>query len=246
MKSWVKVLNTGLSRKKNLICIPYAGGYSVAFRQLASFMSTEYRIITVDPPGHGTNRMNLTEDMEELVSLYINELDEFFDGDFTLFGHSMGGRIVYRMAQILQEKNKIPQSVIISACLPPGSMLRNLSLENDEEILEYVSSLGGIPQELIGNREFLDIILPVFKADFKAIETHICPSAPLLNCPVYILSGREDINCSSSKMLDWCKWASNVEIQIINGGHMFILTHAEEVAGKLKGILNHFEGKELK
>ncbi|MFD1676441.1 thioesterase II family protein [Alicyclobacillus fodiniaquatilis] len=239
MKSWIKILNPKILAQNNLICLPHAGGYSAAFRPLSSYMNTDWRVITVDPPGHGGNRLPLMNDLEQLVSLYLRELKEFMDGPFVLFGHSLGGRIVHRMAQELQDNGHLPQAVIVSASPPPDIVLENLTDKNDTKLLEYIMSLGGIPEEFMEHKELIDMYLPIFRADFQALERHVQPSTTRIRVPFFVLSGTEDIRCSPLKLQSWSKWSDNVEFMEIPGGHMFLLGQAEKVAMRLKTILRN-------
>ncbi|RCK09747.1 hypothetical protein DT075_33400 [Bacillus licheniformis] len=54
-----------------LICFPFAGGYSASFRPLHEHLKTDFDMLAIEPPGHGTNRMALVDNLEKLADLYI-------------------------------------------------------------------------------------------------------------------------------------------------------------------------------
>ncbi|TKI91980.1 alpha/beta fold hydrolase, partial [Bacillus cereus] len=111
----MKDLSPGLNSNKYLVCVPYAGGYSNSFLSLKNYLPKDIKLISFDPPGHGPNLSPLVDNIDDLVNLYLMEMQPILEGEVTLFGHSMGGIIVHRMAQILESKGINPKNVIISA-----------------------------------------------------------------------------------------------------------------------------------
>lgn len=242
MQSWIKTINFNNDSNKNIICLPFAGGYSAAYRPLRPYLNSDWNLITLDPPGHGTNKMHLIEDLEELVSLYIHELADAFTDEFILFGHSMGGRLVHRMEQVLETRNKMAKATIVSACLPPNYEISpKLKIHSDKELLDYVISLGGFPKEFHNHPELIDYFLPIFKADFKAMESHVYPTEQVIKSPLYILSGELDVHCTESDLQDWRKSGDKVSFSTIEGGHMFIETHRSDVANFINNVVKEIE-----
>lgn len=235
MTKWIKeFVDNG---NKNLICIPFAGGYSASFRPLAQhFKVRDWKVITLDPPGHGGNRMELISDLDYLATLYVSELAKYLKGDFILFGHSMGGLIVHRMAQILEEKNMNPLAVIISAISPPGDIKVSRKYK-DNEILNHIISLDAIPDEILKHKDFLEMYLPVFKSDFFAIDNYRIPSSNKIQAPIYLFGGTNDVHCSRSQIMQWMNWAHNAHFVPIEGGHMFLTQDPKNVADKLEKII---------
>ena len=238
MKSWIKILNPEVQGQKHIICIPYAGGYSASYQPLNAHLKTGWKLVTLDPPGHGGNKMRLFDDIEELVELYIKELDSYFDSPFILLGHSMGGRIVHRMAQALQKKERCPLAVVISATAPPFTESSHLATDSDDAILDYLLSRGAIPSQFKAHQELLDMYLPIFKADFIAMETHNYPDTSLLACPLYIIGGEQDHQCSPSLLRGWEKWAEQTTFFNIDGEHMYIIDQPKLFTKAMEAIIS--------
>lgn len=64
-----------------------------------------------EPPGHGTNLMPLETSIDRLAELYKEGLTGKLNRPFILFGHSMGGLVVYRLTQLLERKASIRQQL---------------------------------------------------------------------------------------------------------------------------------------
>lgn len=231
MNQIIKCLNEYSPTKSNLICFPFAGGYSVSFQGLKHYLQEKYNVIAIEPPGHGSNRMPLVEDIESLVTIYHHELDPFLSEKTILFGHSMGGIVVFRLTQILEKCGQPPERIYLSGSFPPHKKMTKVSHLNKQDFLDYVVSLGGIPEKLLEHEELLDFFLPIIRSDFKAIE-HFKPIPQKIHTPASVFIGKEDKTQSYSTS-EWNKWLENMSLQEFDGGHMFILSNTEDVANAI-------------
>ncbi|TDF92727.1 thioesterase II family protein [Paenibacillus piri] len=219
-----------------LVCFPFAGGYSAAFRPLKPLLQNDCDIFAAEPPGHGSNRMPLVESLETLADIYLEDLIPQLDKPLVLFGHSMGGLVAYRLAQKLEQRGISPEAVIISAVQPPHTRRKPLTHLDDGAFLDYVIGIGGIPAELVQAREVLEFFLPAMRADFKALETFEHTDHSLLQAPVHILNGEKDGPCMQDAE-GWRRWTQRIRFHTFQGGHMFLLSEMERVAKTIQSIL---------
>lgn len=218
-----------------LICFPFAGGYSASFRPLYEHLKADFEVLAIEPPGHGTNRMAFVDNLEELVDLYIAALKPRLSAPFVLFGHSMGGMVVYRLTQKLEQEGIFPAAAVISAIQPPHIQRQKVSHKNDDAFLDHLIQLGGIPQQLKDNREVMNFFLPSFRADYRALETFCHTDHTPLMSPVHILNGDRDEKCMKDAH-GWKKWTRTIDFHYFKGGHMYLLAKTEQVAAKIKTI----------
>lgn len=99
-------------------------------------------MLAIEPPGHGTNQMDLVDDFETLVGMYQTALEPKLTRPFVLFGYSMGGMVAYRMAQKLEKAGIYPKAVIISAIQPPDIKRKKVSHYDDDAFLDHIIQLG--------------------------------------------------------------------------------------------------------
>jgi external thioesterase TEII len=224
------------SDKMPLICFPFAGGYSASFRPLHAYLKDHCHLLAIEPPGHGTNRMPLMENFEKLADMYVKELMPRLDKAFVLFGHSMGGLMVYRVAQKLEQRGIFPKAIIISAIQPPHVRRKAVTHMDDCALLDYMISIGGVPPELAKEREILEFFLPAFRADFKALETFEHTDHTLLQSPVHIFNGEQDAKCVRDAF-SWKEWAHQLRFHTFQGGHMFLLSETEKVSRTIQFIV---------
>jgi pimeloyl-ACP methyl ester carboxylesterase len=112
--------NTYINRgtgKDTLVFLHYFGGEAVSWQWIISELETDYRCIALNLPGFGgtqpLDRPTITG-MAQWVLRQLALLDVF---DFTLIGHSMGGKIALQLAALPSEM-EIHQ-VILMAPSPP-------------------------------------------------------------------------------------------------------------------------------
>jgi surfactin synthase thioesterase subunit len=156
------------------------------------FLQGECEMLAAEPPGHGTNQTSAIEDLEELTDLYKQELNLRPDRPFVLFGHSMGGMITFRLAQKLEREGIFPQAVIISAIQPPHIQRKKVSHLPDDQFLDHIIQLGGMPAELVENKEVMSFFLPSFRSDYRALEQFELYDLAQIQSPVHVFNGLDD------------------------------------------------------
>jgi external thioesterase TEII len=233
----VKELRRSL-QDKNLICFPHSGAFSTAFRPLLPYLAGQWGVIAIDPPGHGTNSAPLLEDIQKMLDLYEEALKPYFATPFVLFGHSLGGIVVFLLAQRLEKRGIHPEAVIISAAKPPHLPRKKVAQYNEQEFLDYVISLGGISPELAQHQELIDMFLPMIRADFQSIEGFVPTDKTQIESPVIVFSADEDHAATHEEVQGWTQWAKQVEFHTFAGGHMFLMSDTELAARKIQSILN--------
>jgi len=223
---------------KYVICFPFAGGYSTAFRPVAQHFAADWGLLAVEPPGHGSNRSPLMSSLEQLVDYYMEHLEPKLNMPFALYGHSMGGLIAHQIAARLEARGLRPEALIISGSNPPHIRRVKTKHLNEDDFVQYVVSLGGIPPELLEHKELLELFLPVLRADFNAVEGYEPPDLPKVQTPTYVMAGLQDERCTPESAQEWSQWVERAEFYEFEDGHMFILSESEKVAKLIERILN--------
>ena len=59
-------------------------------------------------------------------------------------------------------------------------------------MIEQLRSLNGTPDVVLGDRELLELMLPVIRADLRAVETHVHMVGERLDCPIHVFGGTRD------------------------------------------------------
>ena len=218
------------------ICFPFAGGYSASYRPLFEQLKDTAEVIAAEPPGHGTNLMPLETSIDRLAELYKEGLTGKLNRPFMLFGHSMGGLVVYRLTQLLEKEGINPAAVIISAIQPPQTKRQMLTHLSNEAFVQHIAEMGGIPKELLENKPMMDYFTPSLRADYQALESFQHTDKTIIESPVYLLNGKQDKKCMEDAD-GWLTWANSIERTDFEGGHMYINTHLEQFAEHMRHVI---------
>jgi medium-chain acyl-[acyl-carrier-protein] hydrolase len=155
---------------------------------------------------------------------------------YALFGYSVGGLIAFETARILAQNSKQqqPRALILAAIGAPTerSRLPHLHKLSDAEFIRRHMERysGGIPAAVLGEPDFLAMLLPVLKADMEMFETYqYLPGEPLL-CPIHTIAGEQDVLCPPSSMAGWKRETTeSLFSETVSGNHFFINSAVDRV-----------------
>lgn len=239
-KSTFRLLKKG--DKRQIICFPYLGGYVSAFFELAERLPEGLEVWAANPPGHGTCTRPPLEDINSLTELYLEELSSIIKPGAIFFGHSMGGVVAYFLAQRMAGSADFvtkPAALILSACTSPDDFLhKRPSGFTNEGLVEHMLSYGGIPDEIMQEQALIDYLLPIFRADFRVLESAAELDCDPLKIPIYYLWGESDNIVTIDFISRWSRYFQN-ELNVIpieKGEHMFIHNSVDLVAGHVEKI----------
>jgi medium-chain acyl-[acyl-carrier-protein] hydrolase len=226
-----------------LFCFPYAGVGASVFRQWSAGLPSEFDVCAVQLPGR-TARMAEPPiaSVPVLVDGIVTAITSHLDVPFVFFGHSMGAILAAEVTRELARRGApLPRYLIVSARRPPHmadpqSPLRNLS--DAEFVEEIMRRYGGIPPEVLREKELLALLLPALRADIAALETHWPPRRAPLPCPIVAFGGSDDALTPKAHLEAWREeTVSNFEICVFPGGHFYLEPRRTAVLAKVSEIL---------
>jgi medium-chain acyl-[acyl-carrier-protein] hydrolase len=165
--------------------------------------------------------------METLAAELVTVLAPLLDVPSAFFGHSLGAAAAFEIAWRLSVHHGLrPASLFVSARRAPhlSSSSGAIHLLPEPEFKQKLRELGGTPEEALNNRELLDLILPILRADFELNDTFVIrPDRPPLACPVYAFGGRGDTEVAEADLDAWRHVTScEFRLRMFDGGHFFL------------------------
>ncbi|MFM2314707.1 MAG: hypothetical protein RLZZ04_3983 [Cyanobacteriota bacterium] len=229
--SWIAYSKPSFDAKLRLFCFPYAGGGASIFRSWSRSLTSDVEICPIELPGRGSRLIEhpFTQ-LEPLVEKLSHALLPYLDKPFAFFGHSMGGLISFETAHLLQKNfNLSPVYLFMSGCPAPKNLFTQfskLSIHHlpESEFISALRNLNGIPKAALENAQFRKLFLPILRADFALMETHVHTPKPRFNCPITVLGGLQDYAISSYDNLEAWREQTNAafSIQMFEGDHFFV------------------------
>jgi surfactin synthase thioesterase subunit len=216
----------------NVFCLPYAGGNKYSYREFKSKAPAFLNFIMLEYPGRGGRISEpLTADIVTIVNdLYHQVKNVIEKGDYAIYGHSMGGLVAYLLTvKIAENKLRLPLHLFITGTTGPAAPSRGEKKRfrmGQDEFIQEIRNFGGMPHEVLENKELLLYLEPILRTDFEASESYIHGNYPVLDVPITVITGTdEDLETSAIEM--WQKESSyKVDFRRLPGKHfLFLITY---------------------
>jgi medium-chain acyl-[acyl-carrier-protein] hydrolase len=226
-KLWFPYAKPRLGSKLRLFCLPYAGGSAVIYRKWADLLPPFVEVFAVEIPGRGGRmREKPYTSIQALVEALENGITDYLEPPFAFFGHSMGAVIGFELAhKLLSARGLQPVHLFFSGRMAPQIVIKERPTYNlpHAEFIEELRRLQGTPAELLDNPELLELLEPILRADFQAIETYRYHPKPPLPCPFTVLGGHADKDITREHLEAWRQHTSgSFSLHMFPGHHFFL------------------------
>ncbi|SEL97694.1 thioesterase II family protein [Streptacidiphilus jiangxiensis] len=231
---WLRPLNHCATPRLRLLCFPPAGAGPSFYRTWATGLPRDVEALAIHLPGREGrfNEPALTDYRATVTAVHSGIRDALVPLPYALFGHSLGALLAHGVALTAAEHGgRAPEHLLLSGTGGPGSTppVTGRDAWSDTELVEDLREMGGTAEDVLATPELLDLLLPIFRADYALCESHHAdPPVGRLACPVTALGGADDRHTPD----DLSRWASATTgpftCRTFPGGHFFL---TQESAG---------------
>ena len=226
-------------KNKQLFCLTYAGGNASFFDEIEKDLE-EYNVIKLEYSGHGTRHKEpyynsfdeLSEDMYSLLK------SSYTDGEYALFGYSMGSISLVEVLRKILDRDEIPvpTHVFLAAHEPhtKAELADFSSGELDEYVKQRTIKFGAVPEVLLKNKTFWRMYLPIYRADYSLIGKYQFENLKLkTKIPATIFYSETDT--PTENILQWKDYfVGECSSYNYEGNHFFIQEHHQEIADRIR------------
>ncbi|MFF1506924.1 thioesterase II family protein [Streptomyces sp. NPDC058326] len=228
--TWLRRLSAGEGTSR-IVCLPYAGGNGTIYESWTAWLPSDVELWAPDLPAREQRMLEApVEDMEVLVAALADELapDE---RPTTLFGHSFGSLVAFELARRLQRRS-LPVRCLVASGMSAPQTLPVRPAPTDAEILASLRSHGVAPEEFFRQPDLLELVMPGLRADYRMAMGYRYRDGEPLSARVFALGGTDDRGVPAEGLAAWAEQQSEGDCptRMWQGGHMYLLSHAEEVA----------------
>lgn len=209
-----------------MFCLPYAGGGASIFRQWPEALSENIELVALQLPGREERFSEPCFDrLDPMVDACMKAIIPALDKPCVLFGHSMGARIAYEIAKRLPQYEKEPLGLIVSGAraphIPSTNPVYHLA---DELLIEEIRKKNGTPDEILQDRELMQLLLPRLRADYTLADTAPLASGDVkLKHNIVALGGLSDPDVETEKLSGWAGYTTaDFTMHLFAGDHFFI------------------------
>ena len=222
-----------------LYCFPHSGGAAGEYLRWADHLP-DIEVTGVNLPGRGArfDEQPYT-DLRQLVDALVDEVG--FDPPFVLFGHSLGALVAYEVAQELRRRDGMRPARLVLSAYPPPHVPRQVPpvrhLDDERFLAAMGGFYGGLPGELLADRDLLELILPAFRADVTMLETYEYRPRPPLDVPLDVVGGQGD-RFGPAELAQWRRYTTaGFGIHQLPGDHFYFRDRPEPLMELLRAWL---------
>jgi surfactin synthase thioesterase subunit len=215
--------------------MPFAGGNKYSYRDYELNAPPYVKVMPMEYPGRGALiKEKFVTSMDRLVDRVYQEVKKTVDdGDYALYGHSMGGIVAYFLARkLIASGHHAPVHIFITGTTGPSSKSireKKRHLMSKADFIQEVRNLDGSPEEVLQSDELLNYFEPILRADFQVSETYQYVEEAPLDIPFTVITGTEE-DMKNEDIQLWQKESLHpVDFRKMPGKHFFILNHSKQI-----------------
>lgn len=241
---WFRRFAPSPGARRRLFCFHHAGGGPSLFRDWHRHVPGDTEVWAVAMPGRETRFAEKPISQLRMLAGMLAEAMPL-DLPFAFFGHSMGAVVCFELARQLHERGlAVPRHLFVSACSAPHLCRRDPSRATlgDAELLQLLEGFGGTPVEILRHPQYLEMVLPVLRADFGLIDEYLVPPDCRVRFPVTAYAGSRDAHVRMDRILAWGRWATHdFACRQFDGDHFYLVEHR---AALIDDLLGRWDGCE--
>ncbi|WP_434749463.1 thioesterase II family protein [Paenibacillus amylolyticus] len=241
-KKWIRTFRDHAGSSVRLVILPHAGGNANYYRDLVGFLSADVECIIIQYPGR---QERLQEDMVDNIDDYADRITDVLrsmdDGGkrTILFGHSMGALIAYQMLHRNAHMLTSIEKLVVSCHTPPTRKdnKKYKKLDDDESVIEYLQSVGGLHDMVLEDKTMLELIIPAVRNDLVAVRNFSLTQAYKISVPIYGIHATEDFGVNISDMQMWALLTEKeFELVQLSGNHFYMSNQWNKLADYLQRL----------
>ncbi len=223
-----------------ILCLPPAGGGAHLYRHWPRRLPRHIGVVAVELPGHGSRVAEppLHSTAELLTSGLRDEVETLLDRPLVVFGHSMGAVLGFDLCRALRRSaGWRPPGLVVAGSDAPDTLVHKdyASRMTDEGITRFLRTMGGTPEAILCNEDYLAMLRPVIRADLTVLAGRVPVAGPALGCPVRVYLGREDSSVTLDRVFGWAvEGGGDFAIRTFPGTHFFVQESEDLVLDRLQ------------
>ncbi len=212
-----------------LVCLGYCGGGTAAFRPWGRLLPPSVDLALVCYPGReGRYTTPFATDWSELMADVLHTLRTIAARPYVLFGHSMGAWVAFEAAARMEQSGlRPPDALVVSANDAPTQWQRRrerrpTAADTDRQLLDWMSRVGQLPDELLADADLCEIAVEVLRADLRMSSSYRYLPGVSVRTPTQVIYGVDDPIAGPEAAQRWQSVTTGpFSIRCLPGGHFY-------------------------
>jgi medium-chain acyl-[acyl-carrier-protein] hydrolase len=243
-KVWFPYWRPKPEARVRLFCFPFAGGTASILQRWSQTGFEGVDVLAAQYPGHETRIQEpLFRSVPALVETLGPILRPLLDRPFAFFGYSLGTHVSLELAHWLQREGApAPLGLMLAASVPAHRRQpRRVYALPEEALIEELRRYGGTPPQILAERELMQLILPVLRADFEMVDEYRRDPEPRLDLPLSVWGGQEDTDSPPKALESWRDHTrGHFALEVLPGGHFFLQTSGDKLREGMERTLRRW------
>ncbi len=235
LSRWLRRKPGRTGARVRLFCFPYAGVGASVYRPWSEEIGPAFELFGVQPPGR---EVRFAEPpfsrLTALLDALLPAIRPFLDRPFAFFGHSLGTLVSFELCRRLRaEGGPLPARLFVSGRRAAQVKRREERLHElpDSALIEELRRYNGTPPEVLANKELMELVLPVVRADFAVHETYVYVDEAKLDLPISAFGGLADSDVSEADIDAWRHQTTRAfRLRMFPGDHFFLNEERRAIA----------------
>lgn len=250
---WLRVVKHDPFAALRLFCFSYAGAGANAYRAWADAPFAGVEIVAVQLPGRETRmREEAFTAVTPLVETLVRELAPYLDRKpFLFFGHSMGALVSFELTRELRRQAKpLPRALFVSGRRGPDAAAekrdRVMHRMNDADLIAELREMNGTSAGVMEHPELLELLLPIFRADFSVCENWQYDDDAPLAMPIHAFGGVDDPGVSRDHLQAWERQTEAAyTLEQFEGDHFYVNHSRDQLLARVDTHLRGYSAVAL-
>lgn len=227
----------------HMFCLPPAGSSASIYYPWKKMKSQYFDIIPIEYAGHGMKMQQaLINNSDILAKNIVDEILTYQEKPFILFGHSVGGGLIWKVKDQLENLNKLYLlKMMVISSRPEHQYIQQIKDKrqfSDQEIISNLKRYNHFPDEILKHADALAFFLKIIRNDFLLSDQLLSENILKTSIPVLTFHGKDDPDIPDQKaMKAWQQhteqWLGSIELE---GDHFYFLN--KEI---LDQLIEHIE-----
>jgi surfactin synthase thioesterase subunit len=222
-----------------LFCLPFAGAGIAVYAGWQRLLSPGIEVVGIHLPGREERlREPAFRDLDRLVDVLADVLSPCLDLPYAIYGHSLGAWIAFYLTRRLRESGlPTPAQLFVGAARAPHTASRRPPIYDYplREFLEHVAqNYGEIPEPIRADREMMDIVVDLLRADMALFENARYRPGDPLDIPISAFAGDRDNAVTVEEVAAWREQTRvRFSLDVLPGDHFFLRTSPQAILDRV-------------